>query len=84
MGQISPLDQPICSSAFNDCSVTVIYSGVIITDVLLLCDRPAAPSPSLFCTDVVVFLRTTPASLTVVFCIFVVSSSAKCTFASVA
>lgn len=36
MGQISPLDELISSSAFNDCSVTVIYSGVIITDVLLL------------------------------------------------
>lgn len=40
MGQISPLDQLISNSAFNDCSVTVIYSGVIITDVLLLCDWP--------------------------------------------
>lgn len=43
MGQISPLDQLISNSAFNDCSVTVIYSGVIITDVLLLCDGPSAP-----------------------------------------
>lgn len=42
MGQISPLDQLISSSAFNECSVTVIYSGVIITDVLLLCDGPSA------------------------------------------
>lgn len=44
MGQISL--QLISSSAFDDCSVTVIYSGVTITDVLLLaltvpcrCDR---------------------------------------------
>lgn len=43
MGQISLLDQLISNSAFNDCSVTVIYSGVIITDVLLLCDGPSAP-----------------------------------------
>lgn len=84
MGQISPQDQLISSSAFNDCSVTVIYSGVIITDMLLLCDGPSAPSPSLFCADVIVFFGTTPASFTVVLCIFVVSSSAKCTFASVA
>lgn len=60
MGQISPLDQLISSSAFNDCSVTVIYSGVIITDVLLLCDRLSAPAPSLFRADVVVFFGTTP------------------------
>lgn len=40
MGQISRLDQLISSSAFNDCSVTVIYLGVIITDVLLLCGGP--------------------------------------------
>ena len=39
--QICPLDQPISNSAFNDCSVTVIYSGVIITDVLLLRDGPS-------------------------------------------
>lgn len=70
MGQISPLDQLISSSAFNDCSVTVIYSGVIITDVLLLCDGPAAPSPSLFRADVIVFFGTTPASFTVVLCVF--------------
>lgn len=44
MGQISL--QLISSSAFDDCSVTVIYSGVIIIDALLLaltvlcrCDR---------------------------------------------
>lgn len=55
MGQISPLDQLISNSAFNDCSVTVIYSGVIITDVLLLRDGPLAPLPSLFCADVIVF-----------------------------
>lgn len=57
--QICPLDQPISKSAFNDCSVTVIYSGVIITDVLLLRDGPSAPppSPSLFCADVIVFFR---------------------------
>lgn len=84
MGQISPLDQLISNSAFNDCSVTVIYSGVIITDVLLLCDGPSAPSPSSLCADVIVFFGTTSASFTVVLCIFVVSSSAKCTFASVA
>lgn len=40
MGQISPLDQQIFNSAFNDCSVTVIYSGVIITDVSVICDGP--------------------------------------------
>lgn len=45
MGQIGPLDQLISSSAFNNCSVTVIYSGVIITDVLLLCDWPVPPPP---------------------------------------
>lgn len=84
MGRISPLDQLISSSAFNDCSVTVIYSGVIITDVLLLCDGPSAPWPSLFCADVIVFFGTTPASLPVVLCIFVVPSSAQRTFASVA
>lgn len=84
MGQISPLDQLISNSAFNDCSVTVIYSGVIITDVLLLCDGPSAPSPSSFCADVIVFFGTTSASFTVVLCFFVVTSSAKCTFASVA
>lgn len=57
--QICPLDQPISNSAFNDCSVTVIYSGVIITDVLLLRDGPSAPppSPSSFCADVIVFFR---------------------------
>lgn len=82
MGQISPLDQLISNFAFNDCSVTVIYSGVIITDVLLLCDGPLAPSPSLFCADVIVFFGTTSASFTVVLCIFVVSSLSKCTFAS--
>lgn len=70
MGQISPLDQLISSTAFNDCSVTVIYSGVIITDVLLLCDGPSAPSPSSFCADVIVFFGTTPASFTVVLCNF--------------
>lgn len=43
MGQISPLDLLISNSAFNNCSVTVIYSGVIITDVLLLCDWPVGP-----------------------------------------
>lgn len=32
MGQISPLDQLISTSAFNNCSVTVIYSGVIVTE----------------------------------------------------
>lgn len=84
MGRISPLDQLISSSAFNDCSVTVIYSGVIITDVLLLCDGPSAPWPSLFCADVIVFFGTTPASLPVVLCIYVVPSSAQRTFASVA
>lgn len=84
MGQISPLDQLISSSAFNDCSVTVISSRIIITDVLLLCDCPSAPSPSLFCANVIAFFGTTPTSFTVVLCIFVVSSSAKCTFASVA
>lgn len=46
MGQISPVDQLISSSAFSNCSVTVIYSGVIITDVLLLCDWPVPPPPS--------------------------------------
>lgn len=76
MGQISPLDQLISNSAFNDCSVTVIYSGIIITDVLLLCDGRSAPWPPLFCADVIVFFGTTPASFTVVLCIFVVSSSA--------
>lgn len=70
MGQISPLDQLISSSAFNDCSVTVIYSGVTITDVLLLCDGPSAPLPSLFRADVIVFFGTTPASFTVVLCFF--------------
>lgn len=77
MGQISPLDQLISNSAFNDCSVTVIYSGVIITDVLLLCDGLSAPRPSLFCADVIVFFGNTPASSTVVLCIFIVSSSAN-------
>lgn len=52
MGQISPLDQLISNSAFNDCSVTVIYSGIIITDMLLLCDGRSAPSapPPLPCS----------------------------------
>lgn len=45
---------------------------------------PRPSSPSLFRADVIVFFGTTPASFTVVLCIFVVSSSAKCTFASVA
>lgn len=84
MGLISALGQLISSSTFNDCSVTVIYSGTIITDVLLLCERPSATSPSLLCADVIMFFRTTPVSFTVVLCIFVVSSSATCTFASVA
>lgn len=83
MGQISPLDQLIFNSAFNDCSVTVIYSGVITADVLLVCDGPWACSPSLFCANVIVFFGTT-ASFTVVLCIFVVSSSAKYTFPLVA
>lgn len=66
MGQISLLDQLISNSAFNNCSVTVIYSGVIITDVLLLCDWPVAlPPPSSFCADVIVFYGTTPASFAV-------------------
>lgn len=76
MGQISPLDQLISNSAFNDCSVTVIYSGVIITDVLLLRDCPSAPLPSLFCADVIVFSGAThpvwsgPAPSTVALCVF--------------
>lgn len=45
MGQISPLDPLISNSAFNDCSVTVIYSGVIIPDVLLLCAGCRPPLP---------------------------------------
>lgn len=45
---------------------------------------PQPPSPSAFRADVIVFFGTTPASFTVVLCIFVVSSYAKCTFASVA
>ena len=70
MGQISPQDQLISNSTFDDCSVTVIYSGVIITAVLLICDGPSAPSPSLSCADVIVCFGTTPASFTVVLCIF--------------
>lgn len=90
MGQISPLDQLISSSAFNDCSVTVIYSGVIIADVLLLCDGPSGPPqtphPSSSCADVIVFFGTTPASFTVVLYILFLSLQVllKCTFASVA
>lgn len=86
MGQISPLDQLISNSAFNNCSVTVIYSGVIITDVLLLCDWPVAPNPhphrsvpTWSC-----FMGLLQPLLLWCFSIFVVSSSAKCKFASVA
>ena len=56
MGQISPRDQLISNSAFINCSVTVINSGVIVTDVLLLCDAPpTGPSPSSSCADVIMF-----------------------------
>lgn len=79
MSQISPLEL-ISNSAFNDCSVTVICSAVIITVVLLLCDWPIGPSPSLFRADVLmVFWDFTPAPIAVPLCILVVSCSAKCT-----
>ena len=86
--QICPLDQPISNSAFNDCSVTVIYSGVIITDVLLLRDGPSAPppSPSSFCADVIVFFRDY-SGLFLLWCFaffLVFLWLSKCTFASVA
>lgn len=88
MGQISPLDQLISSSAFNDCSVTVIYSGVIITDVLLLCDGPSAPPRSLIvpCRCDRVFWDYSSLFYCGASRLFfvVVSSSAKCTFAWVA
>lgn len=48
--------------------------------MLLVCDGPSAPSPSLFCADVIVFFGTTPASFTVVLCIFLVSSSVNARF----
>lgn len=80
------LDQSISNSAFNNCSVTVIYSGVIITDVLLLCDWPVPPHPyphrsvpTWSC-----FMGLLQPLLLWCFSIFVVSSSAKCKFASVA
>lgn len=85
MGQISPLDQLISNSAFNDCSVTVIYSGVIITDVLLRCDGPSAPAPSLFRADVIVFFGDY-SSLFLLWCFafLLFQVLLKCTFASVA
>lgn len=87
MGQISLLDQLISNSAFNNCSVTVIYSGVIITDVLLLCDWPVAlPPPPLIvlCRRDRVLWDYSSLFCCWCFGIFVVSSSAKCKFASVA
>lgn len=59
MGQISPLDQLISTSAFSDCSVTVIYFRVPPLR------RPVGRSASMC------FLGgATPASFTVVLCIF--------------
>lgn len=68
MGQFNLLDQLSSKSAFNDCSVTGIYSGVIlITDVLLLCKGRVTPWPPLLsCAHVIVCFGTTLASFTVV------------------
>lgn len=84
MGQISPQDQPISNSTFNDCSVTVIYSGVIITDVLLFSDGPSAPRPLCPVPMWSCFLGLLQPLLLWCFAFFFASSSAKCTFASVA
>ncbi len=84
MGQISLLDQLISNSAFNDCSVTVIYSGVIITDVLLLRDGPSASLALIVLCRCDCVFGNTSASFYCGALHFCCISSAKCTFASVA
>lgn len=85
MGQISPLDQLIYNSAFNNCSVTVIYSGVIITDVLLLCDWPVGPLALIvLCRCDRVFWDYSGLFLLWCFAFSLLPVLLKCTFASVA
>lgn len=60
MGLISQLDQLISNSASDDCSVTVIYSGVTITDftdILLNCGCPISPLRPR-CSVLIAFLGT--------------------------